>query len=247
MGWRPWRREDRAEPNGGRERLPDTTVLAIVAQGLTEVSGEPWRVAGACVEGPGTAAVVLGDDHPGSPGHFDLVYLIDRNRPQETAVPDCVTGHGPTSEAKARSGVTAWATTTAVTLLELTAGNGAFATHMTGSSPDGIPGWHVIHGGIIGLGSGTDRAAVQEWAADHPLLPALADVLTADTLPRDRLIGVKMFFGSRAGHETAEVRVHGQVHDQATRALRALPWPRQAADAAYARTFVLLVHPERPA
>lgn len=40
-----------------------------------------------------------------------------------------------------------------------------------------------------------------------------------------------------------DARVDGHVHDLATRALRDLPLPRQATDAAYARTFVLLVHP----
>ncbi|WP_328459481.1 DUF6348 family protein [Streptomyces sp. NBC_00448] len=243
MGWRPWRRDGRATTGDGRERLPDAAVLAIVAEVLTDVSGESWQVVDGAVEGPGTAAVVLGHDHPGSPGHVDLVYLVDRDRPERTAVPDCVTGHGSTLEDKIRGGVTAWATTTAVTLLEFGAQSGEFATHMLGSSPDGLHGWHAIHGGIIGLGSGPDRAAVQEWIADHPLLPALADALTGTALPRDRPVGVKMFFGSRAGRDTAEVRVDGHVHDRATRALRELPWPRQATDAAYARTFVLLVHP----
>jgi hypothetical protein len=247
MGWMPWRRGAGRTPYDDRERLPDAAVLELVAGKLTEVSGRPWQVKGSAVEGPGSAAVVLGHDHPGSSGHFDLVYLVDRDRPRETAVPDCVTGHGPTAETKAATAVAAWATTTAVTLLELQEQTGAFADHMRAGSPDGLPGWHAVHGGIIGLGSGTDRAGVQQWVLDHPLLPALAGALTADALPADRPTGVKIFFGSNAGRETAEVRVNGQVHEQATAALRALPWPRAATGAAYARTFVLLVHPELPA
>jgi hypothetical protein len=102
-----------------------------------------------------------------------------------------------------------------MTVLELMERNGEFATHLGPDDPDGFPGWHAIHGGIIGWGLGERYQTVKDWAMNHPLLPALAPALTREPFERDHLIGVKLFFGSYDGVETAEVRVNGRVHEPA--------------------------------
>jgi len=246
MGWGSWLRgaagAGRGKQQGGAERLPDQAVLAIVAEQLAGISGKEWTVADGLVKGPGSTAVRLGDPHSDDPHHLDLVYLLDVDRPEETAVVDCVAGFGAGDEAAVRRGVEIWASTTAVTLLELLAHSGRFAGHVDPRDPDGFPGWHAIHGGIVAWGVGDRHHVVQDWTLDHPLLPKLAPAL-AGGLPRKELVGVKLFFGGRAGDETAEVRVAGEYHEAASRALAELDWPRVAEGAAYARTFVLLVHP----
>jgi hypothetical protein len=222
--------------------LPDTEVLAIVAERLTELGGRPWRVEGEWAKGPGTTAVALGEEHTGTVGHLDLLFVLNADRPEDTTVVDCVAGYGTTTHDKIHRAVETWATTTAVSLLELLEHKGWLADHLPSHASDGLSGWHAIHGGIIGWGTGEDHGAVRDWAAGHPLLPALAPALAAEGFERDHLIGLKFFFGSHNGTDTAEVRVNGRVSETASQALLGLDWPRCAAGGAYARTFVLLVH-----
>jgi hypothetical protein len=250
MGLGSWLRggsaATRGQQDGGAGRLSDEAVLAIVAEQLSEISGERWTVGDGMAHGPGSAAVALGAPHREGPAHLDLTFLPDAARPDGTAVADCVAGFGADSEAAVRRAVEIWASTTGVTMLELLAHNGRFAGHIHPSDADGLPGWHAIHGGIVAWGTGDRHNAVQDWTVTHPLLPQLAPAF-ADGFDRDGLIGVKIFLGGRAGQETAEVRVDGEVHEQASKALLALDWPRVTDGAAYARTFVLLVHPEHGA
>ncbi|KDN87187.1 hypothetical protein KCH_12720 [Kitasatospora cheerisanensis KCTC 2395] len=221
-------------------------MLGAVADELSALHGEVWRVEGGDepeVRGPGAMAVRLGKPHNTHPHHFDLVFLADRDRP-ETAVPDCVVGIDGGDHDPVRRGVEVWAATTGVSLIELVAHNGRFAGHLDPRDPDGMPGWHAIHGGMVGWGTGDRYHAVQDWLVRNPLPPALAPALGGD-LGRDQLVGVKALFGSGGGEETAEVRVNGEPHPAASAALAALDWPRVAAGHAYARTFVLLVRRER--
>jgi hypothetical protein len=248
MGWRSWLGRVSEGAAAGRktyeERLPDAEVLAIVAERLNLLGGGPWLADGEWgVRGPGRTAVVLGADHVGSVGHLDLHFVVDTGIPGETVVPDCATGYGGTVRDKVSRAVETWASTTAVTLLELAEPKGRFATHLPVGGDDGFPGRHAIHGGIVGWSTGPDHGAVRDWAADHPLLPALAPALPAGRFSRDYLVGVKFFFGSRDGEDMAEVRVNGQVSKRASRALLGLDWPRTDSGVAYARTFALLVHP----
>ncbi|MFD9127265.1 DUF6348 family protein [Kitasatospora sp. NPDC059571] len=242
--WRGASAAGRGPQDGAAGRLSDEAVLAVVAEQLSEISGERWTVADGCAKGPGTAAVAVAAPHAGGPAHLDLTYLVDAGRPEETAVTDCVAGFGADSRAAVRQAVEIWASTTGVTMLELLAHNGRFAGHLHPSDPDGLPGWHAIHGGIVGWGSGERHNAVQDWTLARPLLPQLAPAL-ADGFDRDGLVGLTIELGGRAGAESAEVRVGGVVHEQASKALLALDWPRVAEGEAHARTFVLLVRPER--
>ncbi|MFJ5234871.1 DUF6348 family protein [Kitasatospora sp. NPDC088391] len=210
-----------------------------MADELSSLHGESWRVEGQEVRGPGALAVRLGEPHDQHPHHFDLLLLADRDRP-ETAVPGCVTGIDGADQDPVRRGIEVWAATTGAALIELVAHNGRFAGHLDPGDPDGLPGWHAIHGGVVGWGTGGRFHDVQDWLVRNPVLPALADALDGD-LGRDQLVGVQVLLGSGDGGSDAEVRVHGEVHRAGSEALAALDWPRVAEGAAHARTFVLLV------
>lgn len=224
------------------ERLPDPVILDKLATRLAAASRREWRVDGTVVRGPGTVGVTLGADDTGEPGHLDLDFVLNLDRPETTTLSDCVMGYGATPEESVDRAIGTWLDTTGSAVFELLVQDGSFAGHFGSDDPRGFPGWHLIHGGIVGWGSGPEREAVQLWALDHPLAPALAPVLGKDLdLTGGQLIGVKIFFGGREGVETAEVRVNGEVHDTASAALAELDWPRPVDDLSYARTYLLLV------
>ncbi|WP_033211723.1 DUF6348 family protein [Kitasatospora phosalacinea] len=222
-----------------------------MADELSALHGEQWQVEGEEVRGPGALAVRLGGPPDGDPHRLDLVFLVDRDRP-ETAVPDRVTGidggpaggsaGGPAGgdQDPVRRGIEVWASTAGAALIELVAHNGRFAGHLDPSDPDGMPGWHAVHGGVVGWGTGKRFHDVQDWLVRNPVLPALAPALGED-LGRDQLVGVHVSFGGGADGQRAEVLVHGRPHAAASAALAALGWPRVAEGDSYARTFVLLV------
>lgn len=225
--------------DGGRPA--DDVVLGMVADQLGVAMGAPWEVRDGMVKGPGTLAVVLGADHTGRPSHVDLDFVLNVDRPHETTISDCVTGYGSTPEQVAAQAVRMWLDTTGSALLELLVQDGSHAAHYAPGDPDGLAGWHVIHGGINGWGVGDEHDAVQRWAVQHALLPPLASSLKG-AFDREQLVGVKLFFGGGQGSEVAEVRVGGVCHDAASEALAELGWPRPERGFSYARTFVLLVH-----
>ncbi|SDM22330.1 DUF6348 family protein [Nonomuraea jiangxiensis] len=224
-------------------RLADDVVLGLVAERLSAVMGRPWEVRDGMAKGPGTLAVMLGEDHTGSAAHLDLHFVLNVDLPEETTISDCVSGYGGTVEEAVGRAVEMWLGTTGSALLELLAQDGTHAGHFPPDDPAGFPGWHAVHGGIIGWGTGDDHDVVQRWAVDHVLLPHLAPALKG-TFERERLIGVKAFFGGGEGGETAEIRVDGAYHEPGSRVLAELPWPRPASGLSYARTFMLLIHDE---
>ncbi|WP_214108131.1 DUF6348 family protein [Acrocarpospora catenulata] len=222
------------------ERLPDEVVRRMTALRLSDVTGKPWQVEGSLVKGPGSVAVMLGENHSDHPGHFDLDFVFNVKRPADTTISDCVVGYGATAEQVADRAIQIWLETTGSALLELLAQDGSLATHMASDHPEGFPGWHVIHGGIIGWGTGENLETVQRWAVGNLLLPRLAPVLSGG-FERDYLIGIKAFFGGGEGTETAEIRVNGVHHEAASQVLAGLEWPRPTDGMSYARTFILLV------
>ncbi|MFD0531041.1 DUF6348 family protein [Kitasatospora arboriphila] len=116
-------------------------------------------------------------------------------------------------------------------------------SHLHPDDADALPGWHAVHGGIAGWGTGDRHGAVQDWMLARPLLPQLAPAFP-DGFDRDRPTGLSLLFGSGASRESAEVRVNGAPHEGASKALLALDWPRVAEGTAFARTFVLLTRPQ---
>lgn len=226
-------------------RLPDGEVLGIIAATLTELTGRPWEVVGERVQSPGSVVVVLGQaEHSDEPGHLHPTFVLNPEHAADTSLPDCVAGYGATPREKVEQAVHTWATTTGIAVLELLAQNGQIGHHFPAGDPDGFPGWHAIQGGINGWGVGAEHDVVQAWAAETPLLPIIAPALAATGFERDQLIGVKAFFGSYRGTDTAEVRVNGEVDEAASEALRTAAWPRPADGGAFARTYVILVHRE---
>lgn len=220
-------------------RPADDVVLGMVAERLSAAMGRPWEVRDGIAKGPGTVAVRLGAGHTDGPAHLDLDFVLSA----DMAIGDCVAGYGATVEAAVDRAIQVWLGTTGGAVLELLVQDGSHAAHFAPGDPDGLPGWHAIHGGITGWGTGDDHDAVQRWAVQHVLLPHLAPVLKG-TFEREHLVGVKAFFGGGEGGETAEIRVDGAYHEAGSRALAELDWPRPADGVSYARTFVLLLHQE---
>ncbi|RAJ35820.1 hypothetical protein K353_05023 [Kitasatospora sp. SolWspMP-SS2h] len=251
MAWGSWwRGRSGTGPDASgksTERPSEQAVLGAVADELSALHGERWRVEGEEVRGPGELAVRLGAAPDDDPDRLELVFLADRDRP-ETAVRDRVPRIDGGDQDPVRRGVEAWASTTGAALIELVAHNGRFAGHLDPSDPDGLPGWHAIHGGVVGWGTGRHFHDVQDWLVRNPVLPALAPALGGD-LGRDQLVGVQVHFGGSGGNggsaggagQSAEVWVHGEPHAAASAALAGLDWPRVTEGDAYARTFVLLV------
>ncbi|MEU6714677.1 DUF6348 family protein [Nonomuraea sp. NPDC046802] len=227
----------------GEERPGDDALLGRVAGRLATATGWAWQVEDDRVKGPGTVAVALGDDHTGSADHVDLDFVLNVDRPEDTTIADCVVGYGGTTEEVADRAVGIWLDTTGSAVLELLTQEGRFAAHFGSEDPDGFPGWHAIHGGIVGWGTGDHHDLVQEWAVGHVLLPHLAPALKG-TFECGQLVGLKAFFGGGDGREIAEIRVNGVRHEAGSRALAELDWPRPEDGMSYARTFVLLVHDE---
>ncbi|MEU2628463.1 DUF6348 family protein [Kitasatospora sp. NPDC007106] len=240
--WRGSGAATRRQP-GDTALLSEQAVLAAVAERLTELGGDTWTVDGSLVTGPGGTAVAVGARHGEGPAHLDLTVLLDAGRPQERRVQDCLAGVEADSGPALRRAVEVWASTTGLALLELLAHNGRFAGHLHPDDADALPGWHAVHGGIAGWGTGDRHGAVQDWMLARPLLPQLAPAFP-DGFDRDRPTGLSLLFGSGAGRESAEVRVNGAPHEVASKALLALDWPRVAEGTAFARTFVLLTRPQ---
>jgi len=221
---------------------------ALVAARLSIVSGtwtisSTWTVERGRVLGPGGLSVLVSKDRcgDGSTGGLLLGFVVPRAWSEPVVLWDCAHGAGETEEDVLRTAVDVWAGSTAPVGLELHHQRGEFADHFHGAY--GLPGWHVIHGPFINFGEGEGARSLKEWVLAHPLLPQLAGALEAAGLPVHGPTGMKLFFGSSGGKDIAEVRVNHVVHPELSSALAGLSWPRSE-DPAYARVFVLFVHPE---
>ncbi|MEY9877807.1 hypothetical protein ABH931_007331 [Streptacidiphilus sp. MAP12-33] len=241
MGWGPWGRK-----KADQAPEPDPVTLIVLrqlAERLDARSGSPWRVQGDRVHGPGRTAIMVTHEHEGTEGHVDLLVVLDTDRPEATSIPDCVSGFGATREEKLTRAVEMWVSTSGAALLEMLEQRGWHGSRFAPQDPTGFPGWHAVQGGVVGWGVGPEHERAMRWAADQDLLPLVAPALRAEGLPRDELVGVKLFFGSLKGNERAEVRVNGQECPAASAALLAADWPRPAEGGSYARTYAILVHP----
>ncbi len=94
----------------------------------------------------------------------------------------------------------------------------------------GLPGSHVIHGPFQGFGRGEMPDVLVQWATGFGVLHALSPVL-APAVRGSELVGIKFFFGSNAGQDTAEVRIASVADPLGSAALMQLPcrarkrWP----------------------
>jgi len=201
---------------------------------------EGWHDNGELIIGPGTLAVRATVTHDSEPGHVDIGFVLNRNRPDAPLIWDCVAGGRAEDDAAARLACSFWAQTTAPVIMELLTQSSQYAEHADGDDGLGLAGWHSIHGPILGYGS-DDPTALQRWCLEHPLVPALRDVL-APALSPALLHGAKFLLGAFDEQSIAEVRIDGVRHDECSAALLGLPWPKEGKRVA--RCFVLFVaHP----
>lgn len=199
-----------------------------------------WKVRGDSVKRRGMAITISRGAHS-DPRHLDVACRLAILPAGHPGLNDCVVGFGDTP---GRIGATAahlWASTTASALPERQdSRRGEFAEHYRGDDPSGLPGWHCIHGAIIGYGDGGHAADLQRWWLEHPLLPMLADVLGPELDPIAAPHGIKLLFG---GEQVAEVSVNGVARPAASDALLRLDWPRRSPPA-FVRSYVIALHPD---
>jgi len=198
-------------------------MVRTIAAHLNDLSGT-WTVDGEVVRGEGSTVIVVTDLHGDAqePNHVDVGVALNPEMAAAPVIWDCAAGHGATPEEVAETAAHMWVETTGSTVLELLVQDGRFAAHIVADDPEGLPGFHVLHGPVLPFGA--DREPLLRWVLDHPLLPALRE-----TLPRHldaSVNGVKLLFGGTPDQETVEVRVNGAIRDDATEAVRALGWPR---------------------
>jgi hypothetical protein len=134
------------------ERLSDLDFLALVKASLEEYA--PGVTLGAELKGsslisPRGWAVAVAPPQHGSGQHYDLVALPDVNvQPDVPCFMDCVVA----ISGNARYAADAWVQTAGACLLELLDRREHFADHAGPFHTRGIPGWHVIASGAVGLG-----------------------------------------------------------------------------------------------
>jgi len=202
--------------------------------------GGRWEDNGELVVGQGTVAVRAAVTHDSEPGHVDLGFILNRERPDAPVIWDCVAGGPNQDKAAAQFACSIWAKTTAPVVLELLSQRGQYADHAHGDDGLGLQRWHSIHGPILGYGR-DDAKALQAWCIDNPVVPALRDALSP-ALPPAYLHGAKFLLGAFGDESIAEVRIDGVRHDPCSAALLRLPWPKEGTRVV--RFFVLFIHLE---
>jgi hypothetical protein len=202
-----------------------------------------WTFTDDGISGPGGARVLLAQRHSSSTdGHVDVQFLHEHAPVGSARLWDCVSGLGPTAEARAHFAAHLWAQTTAAACLELAySGRGEFADHYHGSEPNAFTDWHVVAGGIIGFGQGESAATLQQWWLANPVLPTLARALAGSLDVSGAPHGIKILLG---GDRIAEVRLNGECHSQASQALGSLGWPTLE-PSGFVRSYIIALHPER--
>jgi hypothetical protein len=218
-------------------------ILTLVASRL-ERAGQSWYVEGDRARTDGPISVLTRPDCDGkvvSLKHVELGVAVAAEDGTETVLWDCAVGMSEDEDDAVDRAVAVWAARTMPVFLELFARDGSYAAHYPVDDPEGIPGYHVIFGGIVGWGLG-DTGVLRRWVIDNPLLPKLPAVL--DLFDPDGLNGVHLFLGGPPGADTTEVRVNGHLAPEATAQLRALHWPRMS-DPAFVSAYVLAVRPEK--
>lgn len=197
-----------------------------------------WKVRDDSVEGPDGIVIRFGDRHNEEHlGHMDVEIIFAEHVPDTIRFWDCTTGFGSDLATCAKNAAHLWASTTGSCVLELKfSRTGEFAAHFDPKDPTGLLGWHAVCSDLVGYGAGSKATELQKWWVDtQKVLPALSPALSdLSHAPH----GIKIFFG---GEDTAEVRVDGNYHEAASKALAALDWPRNS-EFSFLRAYVIAVH-----
>ncbi|MGV9249042.1 DUF6348 family protein [Streptomyces sp. NPDC003710] len=235
-----WRRRRARDAQPREERLPDLEFLALVQASLEEYA--PGVTQGAELKGnslisPHGWAVAVAPPHHGGGHHYDLVALPDVSvQPDVPCFMDCVVA----MSGNPRIAADAWVETAGACLLELLDRREHFADHSGPDDERGVPGWHSITSGAVGLGLDTaESRRLQNALVNANVLHRIADTFTAD-LESPFFNGVKVFYGGRPGAMEAEIRVNGERHEAASAAMAALDLPEPTAFTAV-RYYALLL------
>jgi hypothetical protein len=90
----------------------------------------------------------------------------------------------------------------------------------------GVPGFHAIISGAIGVGlDAEENQRLQRAVVDANVLHRVAGSFTEDLVESPFFNGVKVFWGGQPGSMQAEVRVNGARHEAASDAMAALNLP----------------------
>ncbi|MEU6239649.1 DUF6348 family protein [Streptomyces sp. NPDC047024] len=226
MFWTRRRARDAEPPS---DRLPDLEFLALVQASLEEYA--PGVTQGAELKGnslisPNGWAVAVAPPHHGGGHHYDLVAVPDVSvQPDVPCFPDCLVAMAGDHRKAADS----WVETAGACLLELLDRREHFADHVGPGHERGVPGWHSITSGAVGLGLDTaENRRLQTALIDANVLHHIADSMTAD-LESPFFNGVKVFYGGSPGAMQAEVRINGERHEAASAAMTALDLPEPTA------------------
>lgn len=225
-----WRRKRDDQP--AAERLPDLEFLALVKAGLEELA--PGVTRGAELKGnsllspSGWAVGVMPCDHGGD-HHYSVVAFPDVG--MQPDVP-CFVGCVGAVTGNPRHATDSWVETAGACLLELLDRRGRFAHHAGPDHEHGVPGWHMIASGAVGVGFDvSENQRMQTALLDANVLHRIADTFAAD-LESPYFNGVKVFYGGRPGGMAAEVRINGERHGAASAAMVALDLPEPTTFAA---------------
>ncbi|MYS24991.1 hypothetical protein GA0115240_17227 [Streptomyces sp. DvalAA-14] len=236
----PWirRRAHDADPPSGR--LPDLEFLALVRAGLERYAPgvtEGSELKGNSLSSPQGWAVGVAPRMHGGPRHYDLVALPDTSlQPDVPCFIDCVVAIGDDAPTAART----WVETAGACMLELLDRRRHFADHAGPDDERGVPDWHCIASGAVGLGADVaESRRLQKSLVDANVLHHIADTFAAD-LDSPYFNGIKIFYGGQPGKVQAEIRVNGERHEAASAALVAMGLPEPTAFT-MVRSYALLL------
>ncbi len=180
-------------------------------------------------------------NHTDSPGHFDIGFNTALDSGRSGVAIDCISGVGPMRDAVEQA-LRIWIETSGACFLELLTMKGKFATHLHGSGPDGIPGWHAVASRVTGYSHGTDESgsdALRDAMVRNAVLNRLADrVLPLLTRPASN--GIKIFYFRKPDAAIAEIRVNGVADAAALTSGQSRS--ASACDAAIVRCYAVATH-----
>jgi len=197
---------------------------------------------GILVGGQGWSVMVLPPSHSDNPNHYDLGFVPNLEAEDHRVIVDCVKGFGTPAQA-VDDVLHIWRETSGACFLELLTMREKYASHLEGDHPSGIAGWHTVASGVIAYGSDdATNNRMRDAMLDNRVMHALSGSIVPTLDPRGAN-GIKFFY-IRASDQrvTAEVRINGQVDEQATEALIALDWPDVSYGAAV-RCYAVALHP----
>jgi len=226
MSWIRRRVRDAEPPS---DRLPDLEFLALVQASLEEYAPgvtQGTELKGSSLISPRGWAIAVAPPRHGGGHHYDLVAFPDVSlQPDVPCFLDCVVAMAEDPRRAADS----WVQTAGACLLELLDRRERFADHAGPDDRRGVPGWHSITSGAVGLGLDVaENRRLQTALLDMNVLHRIAGTFTPD-LESPFFNGVKVFYGGLPGAMQAEVRVNGERHDAASAAMTALNLPEPTA------------------